>query len=140
MQRLPILPSASPISFPIFVSDCPGDVLGIIDNEQHLVVEYAYSPWGEVLEAHSLIIECEKLAELNAFRYRRYTYDAETGLYYLKSRYYNPNWGRFVSADGLLGGVGELLSHNLFAYCRNNPVRREGDEGSEDIDEIVEVY
>jgi hypothetical protein len=43
-------------------------------------------------------------------------------LYYLQSRYYNPEWGRFINADGIIGQAGELLSHNLFAYCSNNPV------------------
>ncbi|MDV3428896.1 MAG: hypothetical protein LIR50_18045 [Bacillota bacterium] len=36
-------------------------------------------------------------------------------MYYLQSRYYNPEWGRFINADGLVGSTGELLSHN----CRN---------------------
>ena len=62
------------------------------------------------------------LDTLNPFRYRGYVYDEETGLYYLRSRYYNPEWGRFINADALLGQVGALLDHNLFAYCGNNPV------------------
>ena len=61
------------------------------------------------------------LDTLNPFRYRGYVYDEETGLYYLRSRYYNPEWGRFINADTLLGNVGGLLSHNLFAYCGNSP-------------------
>ena len=43
-------------------------------------------------------------------------------MYYLQSRYYNPEWGRFINADNDGGKVGELLSHNVFAYCMNNPV------------------
>ena len=48
----------------------------------------------------------------------------ETKLYYLQSRYYNPKWGRFISADDVdyLGVDGTPLSYNLFAYCKNNPV------------------
>ena len=53
------------------------------------------------------------------------TYDSETGLYYLQSRYYNPEWGRYINADSIGGAVGELLSHNVFAYTGNNPVNRE---------------
>lgn len=52
----------------------------------------------------------------------KYRYDTETGLYYLNSRYYNPEWGRFINADALGGSIGELLSHNMFAYCKNNSV------------------
>lgn len=49
-------------------------------------------------------------------------YDTETGLYYLNSRYYNPEWGRFINADALGGLVGDLLSHNVFSYCKNDPI------------------
>jgi len=58
----------------------------------------------------------------NPYRYRGYRYDTEIGLYYLQSRYYNPEWGRFINADGLVGTPGKLISHNMFAYCENNPV------------------
>jgi RHS repeat-associated protein len=37
-------------------------------------------------------------------------------------RYYNPQWGRFINADSFGGVTGGLLSHNIFAYCLNNPV------------------
>ena len=66
----------------------------------------------------------------NPFRYRGYYYDAETGLYYLNSRYYNPEWGRFISADNYGGATGELLSHNMFAYCANNPVMASDPSGN----------
>ncbi|CEH33424.1 Rhs_assc_core: RHS repeat-associated core domain [Romboutsia lituseburensis] len=47
----------------------------------------------------------------------------------MQSRYYNPEWGRFLNADGIVGETGELLSHNMFAYCNNNPVNREDPTG-----------
>lgn len=55
-----------------------------------------------------------------------YVYDEETGLYYLQSRYYNPEIGRFISADdpSYLGADGTPLSYNLFAYCANNPANK----------------
>jgi uncharacterized protein RhaS with RHS repeats len=43
-------------------------------------------------------------------------------LYYLNSRYYNPEIGRFINADGLIGQTGDILGHNMYAYCQNNPV------------------
>jgi RHS repeat-associated protein len=58
----------------------------------------------------------------NPYRYRGYRYDTETGLYYLQSRYYNPEWGRFLNADAIAGAVGELLGANVYAYTGNNPV------------------
>lgn len=61
-----------------------------------------------------------------------YVYDTETTLYYLQSRYYNPEMGRFINADAidLLGANGDFASLNLFAYCGNNPVCRKDVTGT----------
>jgi RHS repeat-associated protein len=67
---------------------------------------------------------------MNPYSYRGYRYDTEIGMYYLQSRYYNPEWGRFINADSLGGKVGELLSHNMFAYSLNNPVNMEDESGN----------
>ena len=56
------------------------------------------------------------------FRYRGYVYDEETGFYYLQSRYYNPELGRFISADVYLSTGQGVIGHNSYAYCLNNPV------------------
>ena len=63
------------------------------------------------------------IGTLNPFRYRGYYYDEETGLYYLQSRYYDPEVGRFINADeiDLLGADGSLTGYNLFIYCGNSP-------------------
>ena len=68
----------------------------------------------------------------NPLRYRGYVYDAELGLYYLQSRYYDPEIGRWINADAvdLLGANGDFASLNLFAYCGNNPVIRADSEGT----------
>ena len=62
----------------------------------------------------------------NPLRYRGYYYDWESGFYYVSSRYYDPEIGRFINADDTeyLGSDGSVLSYNLFAYCMNNPVNR----------------
>jgi RHS repeat-associated protein len=68
----------------------------------------------------------------NPFRYRSYYWDSETGLYYLQSRYYNPQWGRFINADepSMLSLTSrELVGANLFAYCLNNPVMHVDPDG-----------
>jgi len=62
------------------------------------------------------------LGDLNPLRYRGYVYDQETGLYYLQSRYYNPEWGRFINADSQINVKSGALGINLFSYCGNNPV------------------
>jgi RHS repeat-associated protein len=62
------------------------------------------------------------------FRYRGDVYDEETALYCLRSRYYDPEWGRFLNADMVLGSGGRL-NHNLFAYCGNQPILRNDKNG-----------
>ena len=64
----------------------------------------------------------------NPFRYRGYYYDAETGFYYLQSRYYDPEVSRFINADVVMN-TGSLIGTNLFAYCFNNPANHMDDNG-----------
>ena len=71
----------------------------------------------------------KSLGEKNPYRYRGYRYDNETGYYYLQSRYYNPEWGRFLNADGLVSTGQGMLSHNMFIYCLNNPASNKDDNG-----------
>lgn len=63
------------------------------------------------------------IGAINPFRYRGYYYDTETKLYYLNSRYYDPETGRFINSDNIeyLGANGDFVNYNLFAYCGNNP-------------------
>lgn len=69
---------------------------------------------------------------LNPFGYRGYCYDADMGLYYLQSRYYDPNTGRFINADdtNYLNATGTVLGCNLFAYCENDPVNKVDPKGT----------
>ena len=64
--------------------------------------------------------------EINPFAYRSYFYDGETGLYYNQSRYYSPEWCRFINADDpniSTLTAGNISGANLFMYCNNDPVQ-----------------
>lgn len=61
------------------------------------------------------------IAFKNPFRYRSYYYDFETNLYYLNSRYYDPEIGRFINADDIANLSNNFNGLNLYAYCLNNP-------------------
>ena len=63
----------------------------------------------------------DMVGQINPICYRGYYYDNETGFYYLQSRYYDPEIGRWINADSLLS-QGSVLGNNMFAYCLNNPV------------------
>ena len=64
------------------------------------------------------------------FRYRGYIYDEETQLYYLNSRDYDPEMGRFINADGYVSTGQGILGYNMFAYCLNNPVNYNDNKGT----------
>ena len=96
-----------------------GDILGILDSSGTLVVEYSYDAWGNIISTTGSM--ASTLGAANPFRYRGYYYDAETGFYYLNSRYYDPSACRFINSDRVLI-LYDAISCNLFSYCRNNPV------------------
>ncbi|MBQ2956029.1 MAG: hypothetical protein IJE08_06165 [Clostridia bacterium] len=97
-----------------------GDVIALIDASGNIVVEYKYDTWGQVIGRTGILVD--SLGWLNPFRYRGYVYDEETGLYYLKSRYYNPEWGRFITFDPIMGMKNAPLKQNVFCYAANDPV------------------
>ena len=104
-----------------------GDVVGIYDATGNEVVTYTYDPWGKLLSATGVDV----LIDANPLLYRGYVYDKETGFYYCNSRYYDPETGRFINADGELSDVGgDILGYNLFAYCFNNPVNMDDPTGN----------
>ena len=102
-----------------YVYNLQGDVVALIDANGTQVVEYGYDAWGYPISKTGSL--AATIGTLNPFRYRGYVYDEETGLYYLRSRYYNPVWKKFVNADQILK-IQNLLDNNMFCYCKNVPV------------------
>jgi len=99
-----------------YVKNLQGDIIALTDIDGNIVVEYLYDAWGRLLSTTGSM--ASTLGVDNPFRYRGYFYDIETGLYYLQSRYYMPEWGRFISADG----IAQVNGLNLYRYCYNNPI------------------
>ena len=103
-----------------YVKSLQGDIVAILDENGNTVVSYGYDAWGAPLWCTGEL--AETLGKVQPFRYRGYVFDEETGLYYLRSRYYNPELSRFYGSDRIYKG-------NLFAYCCNqvlNTVDRNG--------------
>jgi RHS repeat-associated protein len=111
-----------------YVYNAQNDIIALIDAAGNEVVSYTYDTWGKLLSIEGTLKDT--IGIKNPYRYRSYRYDTETGLYYLQSRYYNPEVGRMLNADALGGEVGKLLSHNVFTYARNNPINMEDPEGN----------
>ena len=127
----------------IYRKDVQGNIIALLDSNGRIVVKYAYDAWGNyaagaldyydgkvqfknVNSDKAFNADYEKykqLANINPFRYRGYYYDTETELYFLKTRYYDPEVGRFISPDSIEYLDPETINGlNLYAYCLNNPI------------------
>ena len=124
------------------------DVIGIYSTQGTQIARYSYDAWGnqfvEYLANNGKYVAIEDdfmyndtsvenrfIAFKNPFRYRSYYHDFETNLYYLNSRYYDPELGRFVNADDISNLTPNILNGiNLYAYCLNNPVNTSDEDGT----------
>ena len=111
-----------------YLYNVQGDVIAIVRAATgQIVATYSYDAWGNCTVTNAAGYA---VGDKNPFRYRGYYYDTETGLYYLNSRYYNPEFGRFISADGFVSTGQGITGSNMFAYCGNNPINRYDPSGN----------
>ncbi len=115
-----------------------GDVIAILDRAGKIVVRYVYDAWGnhevKILDGTPEDKQATHIGNLNPFRYRGYYYDVETGLYFLKTRYYDPQICRFITIDDIQYLDPEHINGlNLYAYCGDNPVMNIDPTGTEPI-------
>ena len=107
-----------------YVKNLKSDVMSIVDAQGALVASYNYDPYGNLISDEPAE---NTIGHLNPLRYRGYYYDSETGLYYISSRYYDPEIGRWISPEpnvynGEFDAGAGLIGYNVYAYCANNPV------------------
>ena len=119
----------------LYLKNGQGDITGIVDESGEILVRYEYDAWGSVEFIVPFGVDPSLttiLATVSPFTYRGYCYDYDIGMYYLQSRYYDPEICRFINADSTdyLGATGTVLSYNLFAYCENDGVNRVDPKGT----------
>jgi RHS repeat-associated protein len=90
------------------------DVVQLTDETGVQVNQYDYDEFGNP----TLVEENRE----NPYRYSGYYYDRETGYYYLKARFYDPETGRFITEDTYTGTQDDPLSLNLYTYCQEDPI------------------
>ena len=117
-----------------YIKNLQGDIMRIVDENGNSIVIYAYDQWGKPTQMRQPSSTTVDLVNYNPFLYRGYVYDADSGLYYLQSRYYDPTTGRFLNADIYCDTqTGSTLSTNMFAYCENNAVNFVDPSGTDAI-------
>lgn len=98
-----------------FLFNGHGDVVQTVSEAGEVQNRYDYDIFGNP----TLSIEQQACA----IRYAGEYYDAETGMYYLRARYYDPYIGRFISEDSYWGEDNNPLSLNLYTYAHNDPIK-----------------
>ena len=104
----------------LFEKNLQGDIIAVYNTSGTKLISYVYDAWGNFKQTNHNISGTNAGAQYNPFTYRGYYYDAELDFYYLQSRYYDPEYGRFINADGQLNPG--LLGYNMYIYCNNNPI------------------
>ena len=129
---------------PFYVStNAQGDVLSIHTGSGVKVAQYDYDAWGN---ATVMVVTTDAdgkyvyttvtdesapghISTLNPIRYRGYYYDEDLELYYLQSRYYDSEIGRFINSDNITDSGAGVLGYNTYLYCGNNPVNSSDPSG-----------
>ncbi len=113
-----------------YEKDLQGNIIGILDAHGYEVATYSYDAWGNITDT---TYTSQLPYQLNHLTYRGYYRDEETGFYYLQSRYYDAEVGRFLNADDIkfLDMAENMVSkNNLYCYCNCNPVNNIDPEGN----------
>lgn len=114
-----------------YMRNIQNDIIALVDASGKAVVNYTYDSWGKLLSITGSLKDT--IGVQNPFRYRGYYYDNETGMYYLKNRYYDPGLRRFIGSDAITtveASLETLHNRNLYIYCNQNPIVRSDGKGN----------
>src|SRR5205807_8077001 len=102
-----------------FVGDGKGNVQGLIRNvDAGVMTTYRYTPFGETDSVYESGVT-------NNIRFAGRELDPETGLYYNRARYYDPQLGRFISED-----PARKAAANAYTYANNDAVNGRDPSGN----------
>ena len=102
-----------------YIKNTQQDIISIVDDEFNEVANYIYDAYGNIVNIDT--VNQIEIAKLNPYRYRSYYYDTETNYYYLNARYYNPEIGRFITADDIeYLDIENMNWLSLYCYCFND--------------------
>jgi len=113
-----------------YLTDAQGSARALTNSSGAVTDTYDYTAFGELLASSG--------TTANAYLYTGQQFDAPTGLYSLRARYYDPTSGRFLSQDPLEVLVFNPLEINRYGYAGANPVNRIDPSGSLSLDYAVQ--
>ena len=97
-----------------YMYNAHADVTALLSTSGTIIATYYYDAFGNILEQTG--------SASNSILFAGYQYDAETGMYYLNARMYDPVTARFMQEDTYTGQNNDPLSLNLYTYCHNEPL------------------
>lgn len=97
-----------------FLPDAQGNVRFVTDSNGNKIRSVNYDPFGNVRSENGT-------SDTN-YRFSREQSDPESGMYFLRARYYDPQTGRFITKDPLKGDLADTQSQNPYTYSYNNPL------------------
>ncbi len=100
-----------------YQTDGLGSIVNISGNHALPAATLSYDPWGNLKNPR------HPLGDDEPFKFTGEVFDQRTGLYNLRTRYYDPTVGRFLSRDPIGLIVGSPFDQNRYTYARNNPLR-----------------
>ncbi|MEN8219196.1 MAG: RHS repeat-associated core domain-containing protein, partial [Pseudomonadota bacterium] len=89
-----------------------GSVVGLTDDSETLVASYSYDVFGSVRSETGNVV--------NPYRFTGRKYDGESELYFYRSRYYDPEIGRFITKDVYRGIINFSETLHRYAYVGSN--------------------
>jgi RHS repeat-associated protein len=124
-----------------YLRNMQGDIIRLVNESGAVVVRYYYDAWGKLLQTEVSDSAYNDIAEKNPLRYRGYVYDTEMGMYYVESRYYNPDICRWIITDDVnCIGVGDnIICYNSFAYCLDNPMNQTDIGGNLSVSNWIKI-
>ena len=110
-----------------YIRNGQNDIIGILNKEFKKVASYSYDSCGNLISVkdennNDVTTNNKHIGNINEYRYKGYRYDSETELYYLNNRYYDSEIGRFINEDSFMATGNNMLQHNMYMYCNNNPI------------------
>lgn len=97
-----------------YVQNAHGDIVNLTDADGAVIKSYTYGAFDVELSPVT--------GNANVLRYCGEYFDTETGMIYLRARYYQASIGRFTQRDTIAGKLFDPLSLNLYTYAHNNPI------------------
>jgi RHS repeat-associated protein len=110
-------------------ADGLGSVVNLTDASGVSVASYAYEAFGKVRSQTGNIV--------NFFRFTGREWDEDSGLYYYRARYYDPQIGRFITQDPFEGNLNDPSSLHRYLYVNNNPINKTDPTGLHSFGECM---